>query len=120
MLESKGFDYIDIDPFGFPGRFLDAAALRIARKGILAVTATDLGALCGSFPKVCNRKYWAEPKRDYMMHETGLRILIRKIQLIGIQYEKALIPLFSYYKDHYFRIFFRCVKSKKECDKFGK
>ena len=55
-----------------------------------------------------------------MMHETGLRILIRKIQLIGMQYNKALIPIFSYFKNHYFRIFFRCVKGKKETDKIAK
>ena len=51
------------------------------------------------------------------MHEIGLRILIRKIQLVGGQYEKALTPIFSYFKDHYFRVFFRCVKGKKDVDK---
>lgn len=50
------------------------------------------------------------------MHELGLRILIRKVQLIGAQYEKALTPIFSYYKDHYFRAFFSCEKSKLKAD----
>jgi len=54
------------------------------------------------------------------MHETGLRILIRKVQLIGMQYDKALIPVFSYFKDHYFRIFFNCIKGKKDCDEIVK
>ena len=54
-----------------------------------------------------------------MMHETGLRILIRKVQLIGMQYEKALFPIFSYLKDHYFRVFFRCIKGKKICDEIA-
>jgi tRNA (guanine26-N2/guanine27-N2)-dimethyltransferase len=48
-----------------------------------------------------------------MMHELGLRILIRKIQLIAAQYEKALTPIFSYSKDHYMRVFFNCEKSKE-------
>lgn len=117
LLDSKGFDYIDIDPFGSSNFFLDAAVKRISRNGILAVTNTDTAALTGTYPKACARKYWAAPKKDYMMHETGLRILIRKAQLIGMQHEKALIPIFSYYKDHYLRIFFRCIKGKKECDK---
>ena len=30
--------------------------------------------------------------RNHMMHELGLRILIRKIQLQGAQFDKALIP----------------------------
>jgi len=120
LLNSKGFDYIDVDPFGSSNNFLDAAIKRIARDGILAITNTDTAALTGTFPKVCARKYWALPKLDYMMHETGVRILIRKVQLVGMQFEKALIPIFSYYKDHYYRIFFKCVKSKVECDKISK
>ncbi len=117
LLKSAGFDYVDIDPFGTSNPFLDAAVKRISRNGILAVTNTDTAALTGTYPDACIRKYWAKAKRDYMMHETGLRILIRKVQLIGMQYEKALIPIFSYFKDHYFRIFFRCVKGKKEADR---
>jgi tRNA (guanine26-N2/guanine27-N2)-dimethyltransferase len=116
ILNSSGFDCIDIDPFGSPNPFLDAAVKRLARDGILAVTATDTAALTGTSPKACRRKYWAEPLRDEVMHETGLRILIRKVQLIGAQYEKALIPIFSYFKDHYFRVFFICRKGKKEVD----
>lgn len=120
LLNSKGFDYIDIDPFGTPNPFLDSAAKRISRNGILAVTATDTAPLAGTYPNKCIRAYWAAPKRDSCMHETGLRILIRKIQLIGSQYEKALIPIFSFYKDHYLRVFFRCVKSNSEIDKLLK
>ncbi|MBL7147563.1 MAG: tRNA (guanine(10)-N(2))-dimethyltransferase [Nanoarchaeota archaeon] len=117
LLNSTGFDYIDVDPFGSPNFILDAAIKRIARDGILAVTATDSAALTGTYPKVCKRKYWAKPLRGELMHEIGLRILIRKAQLVGAQYEKALVPVFSYFKDHYFRVFFRCVKGKKEVDK---
>ncbi len=117
LLQSTGFDYIDIDPFGTPNPFLDAAVRRLARDGILAVTATDTSSLAGTFPKVCRRKYWAEPDRGPLKHELGLRILIRKCQLVGAQYEKALLPIFSYSKDHYMRVFFRCVKGKAKVDK---
>jgi len=120
LLNSKGFDYIDIDPFGTSNPFLDAAIKRTARNGILAVTNTDTAALTGTYPEACRRKYWAVPKKDYMMHETGLRILIRKVQLVGMQYEKALNPIFSYYRDHYFRVFFSCIKGKIGCDNIAK
>ena len=120
LLEGKGFDYIDIDPFGCPNKFLDSSIRKLSREGIFAVTATDTSALCGTYPKTCLRKYWAKPKRDYMMHETGLRILIRKVQLIGAQYEKALIPIFSYSRDHYMRVFFRCSKGKLKVDELIK
>ncbi len=120
LMESDGFEYIDIDPFGFPGRFLDSAAIRISRQGILAVTATDIAALAGSSPSACKRKYWAIPLRNEFMHETGLRILIRRVQLIGAQYEKAFIPVLSYYKDHYLRAFFRAEKGRRKVDKIIK
>lgn len=116
LLKQEGFDYIEIDPFGSPNPFLASAMARISRNGIIAVTATDTAALTGTYPKVTRRKYWAEPLRNYLMHEIGLRILIRRIQLQGIQFEKALIPILSYSKDHYYRLYVRNDKGKEKCD----
>jgi len=116
LIHSEGFDYIDIDPFGSPNAFLDNAIRRLARNGILAVTATDTSALCGSYISACKRKYWATPVRNYMMHETGIRILIRKVQLVAAQYDKALVPIFSHSTKHYMRVYFRCAKSKIAVD----
>ena len=110
------FDYIDIDPFGTPNPFLSVAVSRIKRNGVLAITATDTAALTGTYPKVTKRKYWSTSLKNYMMHEIGLRILIRKVQLQGIQFDKALVPILSYHKDHYFRIYFRSEKGKQKCD----
>ena len=116
LLSSSGFDYIDVDPFGSPNPFLDAAVNRLSRQSILAVTATDTSALAGTYPEACLRKYWAMPLRNELMHEIGVRILIRKVQLIGAQYGKALMPIFVYSKDHYYRLFFSCEKSKQAVD----
>ena len=120
ILNSKGFDYIDIDPFGSPNFFLDSAIKRLARGGILAVTATDTAALCGTSKNACLRKYSSKPLKNEFCHETGLRILISKVQSAGAQYDKALIPVFSYSKEHYFRVFFECEKGKKKADEIIK
>lgn len=120
LLESLGHDYIDIDPFGSPNPFLESSIIRLARNGILAVTATDTAAMAGSSVKACLRKYWARPLRNEMMHETGIRILIRRVQLTGADNEKALTPIFSYFKDHYYRVFFRCEKGRQRCDEIVK
>jgi len=117
MRQNQGMDYIDIDPFGYPGPFLDSAIAGLARNGIIAVTATDTSALAGSSPRACQRKYWAKPLRDHAMHETGLRILIRFVQLIGAMHERALQPILSYYEKHYMRAFFLCEKGKEKVDK---
>src|SRR3989338_6904977 len=116
LIESFGFDYIDIDPFGTHNQFLDAAVKRLARDGILAVTATDTAPLSGTYPEACLRKYWAFPVKSDIMHEIGIRILIRKVQLIGAQYDKAFAPIFSFSKDHYMRIYLRCEKRKERAD----
>src|SRR3989344_4840790 len=120
MQEQIGFDYIEVDPFGSPNPFLASAVARTSRGGIIAVTATDTAPLTGTYPKVTRRKYWAEPLKNYLMHEIGLRILIRKIQLQGIQFDKALVPILSYSKDHYFRVYFRNEKGKEKCDEMIK
>ncbi len=120
LLTSNGFDYIDIDPFGSPNPFLNYAIVRLSRDGILAVTATDTSALAGSHELACKRKYWAKPLKNELMHEIGVRILIRKVQLIGAQFEKALIPVFTHASDHYYRVYFICKKSKQEIDKVQK
>jgi tRNA (guanine26-N2/guanine27-N2)-dimethyltransferase len=114
LLESKGFDYIDIDPFGPPGPFLDAACKKLGRHGILAVTATDTAALVGSAPAACRRKYWATPMKNEFMHETGMRILARKAQLVAAQYDKALQPIYCHSTEHYMRLYLAVQKSRNE------
>jgi len=120
LLQSNGFDYIDVDPFGSPNAFLNSAVVRLARNGILAVTATDTSALSGTYEMACRRKYWGVPLRNELMHEMGARILIRKVQLIGAQFDKALIPVFTHASDHYIRVYFLCKKSKSIVDQILK
>jgi tRNA (guanine26-N2/guanine27-N2)-dimethyltransferase len=116
FLRTQKWDYIDIDPFGSPNPFLDSAIVQLKRNGILAVTATDTAPLCGTYPKACLRKYWATNSKHYMCQELGLRILIRKVQLVGAQYDKALTPIFSYSKDHYMRVYFKVTVGKEAVD----
>lgn len=116
LLQNEGFDYIDIDPYGSPSPFLESAVKKLSRGGILAVTATDTAALCSAKPKACLRKYWSRPMWNEQMHEIGLRILARRVQLTGAMHDKALTPIYSYSKDHYLRIFFVCKKGKQLCD----
>jgi tRNA (guanine26-N2/guanine27-N2)-dimethyltransferase len=117
LLEYNGCDYIEIDPFGSPNDFLASSIVRLSRGGILAVTGTDTASLSGTHFNTCMRSYWGRPLHNGLMHEVGLRILIRKIQLVASQHDKALVPIYCYFKDHYNRMIFRCVKGKLEADK---
>jgi len=120
LLSSNGYDYIEIDPFGSPNAFLDAAVKRISRNGILAITATDTSALAGSYFAACVRKYWATPAKGCRKHEVGLRILVRKCQLVGAQYDKALTPMLVYNHAHYYRVFFSVEKGSRKVDELLK
>jgi len=120
LLNSTGFDYIDIDPFGNPNFLLESSVKRLSRGGVLGVSATDTSLLSGTYPKACKRQYWAKPIRNSNMHEIGIRILIRRVQLIGAQYDKALTPIFSISTDHYMKVFFSCVKGKSRVDEIIK
>ncbi len=115
--ESQGFDYIDIDPFGSPNQFLDTAIRKLSRKGILAVTATDTACLAGTYPSTCKRKYWSTSAITPLKHEMGVRILARKVMLLGIHHNKVLRPIISYHDKHYYRIFFAVTKSKEQSAK---
>lgn len=116
FVEDYGYDYIDIDPFGSCNFLLDGAINRISDQGILAVSVTDTACLAGTYPNTCIRKYWAVPRLCPQKHEIGLRILARKVQLVGLQHNKALIPILSYHYKHYYRIFFKVNRSKKMCN----
>ncbi|MBI2564394.1 tRNA (guanine(10)-N(2))-dimethyltransferase [Candidatus Woesearchaeota archaeon] len=117
LLEGSIYDYIDIDPFGSPNPFLDNAIKKIAKNGILAITATDVAALAGTYKNACLRKYWALPLRNEIMHEIGVRILIRKAQLIAAQYDKALSPIFVHSTNHYLRAYLKVATGKSNVDK---
>lgn len=108
MMGLNMVDYIDIDPFGSPVPFLDTAMRRLANNGILAVAATDTAALTGSSFAACVRKYNARPLYGEMMHEIGMRILIKKVQEIGARHERSLIPIYCHSTKHYMRAYFKC------------
>ncbi|MFT4313287.1 MAG: hypothetical protein ACMXYA_02680 [Candidatus Woesearchaeota archaeon] len=118
LLKQKMSDIIDIDPYGTPNPFLDAAAKRIKHGGLLSVTATDTAALCGSSKNAARRKYGLySHKHIPWKHELGVRTLIAHVQRIGAQFERALIPVLSYVKDHYYRVFFLAHSQKKKIDR---
>lgn len=109
LLSESRFDYIDIDPFGSPVYFIDSAIRSINNFGIIACTATDTATLCGSYPKVCLRRYGAIPFHSIVMKEIGLRILIGFVCRTAGLYNKGIKPLICYSTDHYFRAYIQII-----------
>lgn len=48
----KGFDVVDLDPYGTPAMFLDSAMQSVKDGGLMLVTATDMAVLCGNNKEV--------------------------------------------------------------------
>jgi tRNA (guanine26-N2/guanine27-N2)-dimethyltransferase len=111
------FDVVDIDPFGSPVHFIDAA-IRVLKKegGLLSVTATDMQPLCGIHQEACLRKYGGMPLRTEYCHEIAVRLLIGAVSKIASKYDAGIKVLFSHSSDHYVRTYLLVSKGASEAD----
>jgi tRNA (guanine26-N2/guanine27-N2)-dimethyltransferase len=109
LLHEDSFDYIDIDPFGSPVQFVDAAVQGCRNRGIVALTATDTAPLCGTYPRTSLRRYGALSARSPFSHETGLRILIGYAVRQAAKHDRGCEPLLCFSADHYLRCHLRIV-----------
>jgi tRNA (guanine26-N2/guanine27-N2)-dimethyltransferase len=109
-------DFVDIDPFGSPIPFVLSSVKAVKKMGHVAYTATDLAPLEGTHKSSCKRRYNVINDKLSFSKEVGLRILIGKIIREAGVIEKAVEPIFSYYADHYYRVYFRVSKGAKRVD----
>jgi tRNA (guanine26-N2/guanine27-N2)-dimethyltransferase len=116
LLNEERFDYVDIDPFGSPVRFIDNAFFGASKDGVIGITATDLAVLCGRYPQVCLRRYGALPLRCPSTHELGLRILIGFVAKSAIKYDLGIKLLLSYFEGHHFRTYFKIQYGVKKAN----
>jgi tRNA (guanine26-N2/guanine27-N2)-dimethyltransferase len=110
----KRADIISIDPFGTPNSYIDMAFKAIKKKdGLLCLTATDTAVLFGVKPNVCIRKYMSKPLHTEYCKEIGARILVYFISRLANINNLGIIPLLSFYSNHFLRVFISTVKKKK-------
>ncbi len=117
LLAKDKFDYIDLDPFGSPIKFLDAGSRGLRNNGIIAVTATDTATLFGRYPKTCLRRYDAVPYRTGFGHELGLRILLGTCVRTAARYNLGLEPLLVHATNYYYKLYLRGTKSRSAADR---
>ncbi len=120
LLSEKTFDWVDIDPFGSPARYVDSGFRAVNRGGVLAVTATDTSLFSGTYPKACRRKYDARPLRTHYYNELGLRIFLGFLARAGARHDKVSEILFSHCTRHYYRAYLQVEKSRKKADEMLK
>jgi tRNA (guanine26-N2/guanine27-N2)-dimethyltransferase len=108
---------IDLDPYGSPAPFLNAALSLIGHRGLLAVTATDLAVLSGSKKQKLLKRYWIKSSDLPQKRELAVRALLSYIARVASIYDKAIKPLLSYYSDHYVRVYVLVERSASEAYK---
>jgi tRNA (guanine26-N2/guanine27-N2)-dimethyltransferase len=97
------YDVVDIDPFGTPVPFADAA-VRGARR-LLCVTATDTAPLCGAHFAAGVRRYDAVPRNTEYHREMGLRVLLSALARTAARHDIGVEPVLSHATRHYVRTY---------------
>jgi tRNA (guanine26-N2/guanine27-N2)-dimethyltransferase len=106
---------VSIDPFGTPNLYIDSALKSMKKEnGLLCVTATDTAVLFGVKPRVCIRKYMAKPLHTDYCKEIGARILLSFISRIANINNIGITPLFTFYTNHFIRVFVLTFKGKSK------
>jgi tRNA (guanine26-N2/guanine27-N2)-dimethyltransferase len=102
-LHQNYYDVVDLDPFGTPIPFADAAFRRT--RDVLCVTATDTAPLCGAHFDPGVRRYSAVPRNTEYHAEMGLRVLLSALARTGARYDVGVRPLLSHATRHYVRTY---------------
>lgn len=103
LLHETYFDVVDIDPFGSPIPFADAAFQ--GTRNLLCVTATDTAPLCGAHFQSGVRRYSAVPRNTEYHAEMGVRVLLSALVRTGARYDIAPRPLLTHATKHYVRTY---------------
>jgi len=103
LLHESMFDVVDLDPFGTPIPFADAAFA--TTRNLVCVTATDTAPLCGAHLQSGIRKYSAVPQNTDYHPEMGLRTLLSALIRTAARYDVAAQPICSHVSRHYARTY---------------
>ncbi|XP_054897564.1 tRNA (guanine(26)-N(2))-dimethyltransferase isoform X2 [Poeciliopsis prolifica] len=111
MYEMRGkkerYDVIDLDPYGSPAAFLDAAVQAVSEGGLLCVTCTDMAVMAGNNGETCYSKYGSVSIKSKYCHEMALRIVLHSLDQRAGVYQRYIQPLLSISADFYIRVFVR-------------
>ncbi len=102
-LHRSRYDVVDIDPFGSPIPYVDAAVQGTGR--LLCVTATDTAPLCGAHHAAGVRRYSAVPRNTEYHAEMGVRVLLSALGRTAARYDIGISPLVTHATRHYVRTY---------------
>ncbi|KAI5618656.1 tRNA (guanine(26)-N(2))-dimethyltransferase isoform X1 [Silurus asotus] len=101
------YDVIDLDPYGSPAHFLDAAVQAVSDGGLLCITCTDMAVMAGNSGETCYSKYGSVSIKSKNCHEMALRIILHSLDQRANVHQRYIQPLLSVSVDFYIRVFIR-------------
>jgi len=106
------YTFLELDPFGTPMPYLHDTvySLRNEKEAFLSITATDVAVLCGPHSNACVKHYHSKSLNNEFTHETGIRILLKRILDSLVEFNFGMEPLVSLSDQHYLKVL---VKIKK-------
>jgi tRNA (guanine26-N2/guanine27-N2)-dimethyltransferase len=110
----RAFDVVDVDPFGTPIPFADAAFANA--RDLVCVTATDTAPLCGAHFRAGVRRYSAVPRNTEYHAEMGLRVLVSALARTAARYDVSVTPMLSHVTDHYARTYLELSHRATDAD----
>ena len=113
-LHEQRYDVVDIDPFGSPIPFADAAIQ--GTRQLLCVTATDTAPLCGAHFRAGIRRYSTVPRPTEYHPEMGLRVLLSAMIRTAARYDIAAIPILSHVESHSVRTYLALESGAERAD----
>ncbi|ELZ19626.1 N(2),N(2)-dimethylguanosine tRNA methyltransferase [Haloterrigena salina JCM 13891] len=114
LMHDEMFDVIDLDPYGTPMPFADAAFARC--RDLLCVTATDTAPLCGAHFNSGVRSYSAVPQNTDYHPEMGVRILISALARSGARFDVGVEPILTHATSHYVRTYLELDRKASAAD----
>lgn len=115
LMHQQRFDVVDLDPFGTPMPFADAAVA--GTRKLLCVTATDTAPLCGAHFDSGVRKYDTVPRNTDFHREMGLRVLIGAMSRVAARRDVAVEAICSHATRHYTRTYLELTHKATAADK---
>ena len=99
------YSIIDLDPYGHPSIFYDAAIEALENGGLMSATATDGLVTCGRQPHECLVRYQSVPAQACFCHEFSVRIVIGNLAMACVRARVGMKVLCCFYHAHYLRVF---------------
>lgn len=104
-------DFVDVDPYGTPIYYLQSSIKLIRKRGLISVTATDVGTLEGKYPLKAYLRYGVSVTKTAFSKELAARVLLYVISRLAAFQERKIEPLLTFYDKHYLKVIAKVKKA---------